>query len=112
MSNEDGARKLVLFRVPRAVWVPGCLSFAALLLAVILSPWALLGIPFVWLGAWCSAPNMNLADGFLAMVAIFVGLMVAPFTHWGFVVFISTFTSWVLGGFERGMRAYPVERDK
>ena len=112
MSRDTAAPKETLFYIPMPVWVPGCLSLVALLLSLTLSPWALLGIPFVWLGAWCSAPNMNLADGFLAMVAVFVGGITAPFTHWGFVVFISTFASWFLSGFERAQRAYPVERDK
>jgi len=112
MNSEDNAPKETLFYIPMPVWVPGCLSLVALGLALILSPWVLLGIPFVWLGAWCSAPNWNLADGCLAMVAVFVGFVAAPFTHWGVVVSTSTSVSWFLSGFERWMRAYPVERDE
>jgi hypothetical protein len=99
-----------LFFIPMPVWVPGVLSLLALGGAYF-SLWFLLALPFVWLGAICSAPNFNLADGCLAVVAMAVGFVVAFFWPPGFIISVSTFVSWFLCAFERGVRARPVDSE-
>lgn len=99
------------FFIPMPVYVPGVLSLVALGCAACLSPWALLAIPSVWLGAICSAPNHNLADGCLAFVAMVVSFVVTVFWPPAFVVYAATFVSWFLSGFERATRARPVDEN-
>ncbi len=97
------------FFVPMPVYVPGVLSIAALSWAVWLSPWALLAIPFVWLGAWCSSHNMNLSAGFPVLAAAAVGLIVSCWIPQGSLIGLAASTSWILSGFERVARARPAD---
>lgn len=69
MSTE----KVIMVR--RARFVPVGLFVAAIVLAFVVSPWWLLSIPFVAVGALFTAPNLNLINGmpsYLSMVAGFV----------------------------------------
>jgi hypothetical protein len=61
--------------VRRARFVPSVLMMSAVLLGIFLSTWCLLAIPFVIVGAWFTAPNLNLVNGlpsYLSMAAGFV----------------------------------------
>ena len=65
--------KFIVFR--RARFVPVCLFVAAIVLGIVVSPWWLLSIPFVAIGAIFTAPNLNLVNGmpsYLSMVAGFI----------------------------------------
>ena len=97
-----------LFWFPMPLWVPGVLSLLSVF-GAFLSPWALLAVPFVWLGALCSAPNLNLADGCLAWIAIVIGFVLMFFWPPGYLISVSTALSWFLSGFERMARARPVD---
>ena len=69
MSTE----KVIMVR--RARFVPVGLFIAAVVLAFMVSPWWLLSIPFVAVGALFTAPNLNLVNGmpsYLSMVGGFV----------------------------------------
>ncbi|MDR2637643.1 MAG: hypothetical protein LBB55_04830 [Zoogloeaceae bacterium] len=99
---------VVLFRVPCAVFVPASLCAGALALAVGGSLWWLLALPFVVLGSFCAAPNLNLADGFLALVAVVVGIVVSCFhAEAGIIIIVGTSASWVLSSIEKLVRAVP-----
>jgi len=76
------------------------------------SPWPLLALPFIFLGSLCAAPNHNLVNGFLALVAMAIGLWVASFhKEIGSAIFGGTFSSWFLSGLEMRIRATPVDDD-
>lgn len=65
--------KIIMVRQAR--FVPAGLLVAAAVLGILVSPWWLLSIPFVAVGALFTAPNLNLINGapsYLAMVAGFV----------------------------------------
>jgi hypothetical protein len=65
--------KVIMIR--RARFVPLCLFVAAVGLGIVVSPWWLLSIPFVAIGALFTAPNLNLVNGmpsYLSMVAGFI----------------------------------------
>jgi hypothetical protein len=65
--------KVIMVR--RARFVPACLLVAAVVLGIVVSPWWLLSIPFVVIGALFTAPNLNLVNGmpsYLSMVAGFI----------------------------------------
>ena len=97
------------YLVPQAVFVPICLGVGALVLGVAGHPWWFLALPFVLLGAYCAAPNFNLADGFLALIAVVIGALLSYFhTQAGVAVMLGTSTSWLLSSLEKGMRAVPV----
>ncbi|MCX6894494.1 MAG: hypothetical protein NTZ16_03105, partial [Verrucomicrobia bacterium] len=57
MSTE----KVIMVR--RARFVPVCLFVAAVVLGIVMSPWWLLSIPFVAIGALFTAQNLNLING-------------------------------------------------
>ena len=97
------------YLVPQAVFVPICLSVGTLVLGIAGDSWWLLALPFVLLGAYCAAPNFNLADGFLALIAVVIGALLSYFhTQAGVAVMLGTSTSWLLSSLEKGMRAVPV----
>ena len=73
----SGSRAPIAYRVHRAIYVPLLLAIGAAWLAIAVNPWALLAIPFIVLGSMCAAPNLNLADGFLAIFAMVLGLVAA-----------------------------------
>ena len=61
--------------VQRARFVPASLFVAAVVVGVAVSPWWLLSIPFVAIGALFTAPNLNLVNGmpsYLSMIAGFI----------------------------------------
>ena len=67
------ADKVIMVR--RARFVPIGLLVGAIVLAIVVSPWWLLSIPFVAIGALFTAPNLNLINGmpsYLSMVAGFI----------------------------------------
>ena len=105
----SGSRAPIAYRVHRAIYVPLLLAIGAAWLAIAVNPWALLAIPFIVLGSMCAAPNLNLADGFLAVFAMVLEMVAANyFRDAGSAVFLGTFASWVLGSIEKRLRATPI----
>ena len=69
--------KVILVR--RARFVPAGLFIAAVVLAVVASPWWLLSIPFVAVGTLFTAPNLNLVNGMPSYLSIIGGLVLVRF---------------------------------
>src|ERR1039457_6214525 len=65
--------------VRRARYVPVCLLGTAVVLSFALSPWWLLSIPFVLVGAMFTAPNLNLINGLPSYLCIFAGFILMRF---------------------------------
>lgn len=79
-------------------------------LAFTWSLWALIGIPFAILGTICGQPNLNLADGCLALIAVGVGLMTAIFhREIGFAIAGSSFGGMLAAAAEKTIRMVPYE---
>jgi hypothetical protein len=95
------------------VFVPVGLCAGALALAIGGSLWWLLALPFIVLGSLCAAPNLNLADGFLALLAVAVGIVVSCFhAGAGISIILGTSTSWFLASIEKSVRAVPEDHEK
>lgn len=52
---------------------------AAVVLAIVFSPWWLLSIPFVAVGAVFTAPNLNLINGMPSYLSILAGFVLMGF---------------------------------
>jgi hypothetical protein len=99
----------VAYRVPLAVFVPVILCVGALALVLEGNLWWLLALPFVVLGSLCAAPNLNLADGFLTMVAVIIGVVISQFhAEAGTPIIWGAFASWLLSSFEKRIRMKPI----
>jgi len=97
------------YLVPRAVITPVVLSLVAIFLAYNENVWVALSIPFIVLGSLCSAPNLNLADGFFAWVAIILGWVLSHYyPEPALPIIIGTFLGWCISSFEMKLRAVPV----
>jgi hypothetical protein len=103
MKDEPPQR---LFLVPPSVIAPLVLSGVAISLGVAFDEWVLGAIPFVLLGSFCSAPNLNLADGCLVVLAVLVGCAIAASVslHFGAVMIIGTVAGWIFGAVEKNLR--------
>ena len=69
------------YTVRPAVYAPAILSVIAVVAAGQESWWFLAALPSIWLGSVCAQPNLNLADGCLAYVAMVAGIAASVF-HW------------------------------
>jgi len=67
--------------------------------------WLLCSIPFIVLGRICAAPNLNLADGCLVMIAVAFGVALgAPlFRRLGEAFVAGSFAGWIGGAIENRM---------
>lgn len=61
--------------VRRARFVPACLLVGGVVLGIVVSPWWLLSIPFVVIGALFTAPNLNLVNGLPSWLSILAGFI-------------------------------------
>jgi len=77
--NWAGIMTERVYIVRRAVFAPAILSMIAIVAAFRGSWWFLVSLPFIWLGSVCAQPNLNLANGCLAYLAMIVGFVVAAF---------------------------------
>jgi len=68
-----------VIRVRRARFVPVGLFIAAVVLAIMASPWWLLSIPFVAVGALFTAPNLNLVNGMPSYFSMVGGIVLMRF---------------------------------
>lgn len=67
-----------LYVVRGARFVPVCLFVAAIVLGIVVSPWWLLSIPFIAIGALFTAPNLNLIDGMPSYLSMLAGAILLP----------------------------------
>lgn len=59
--------------------MPFGLVVVAAVLAIVFSPWWLLSIPFVAVGALFTAPNMNLMNGLPSYLSMVAGILLMEF---------------------------------
>jgi hypothetical protein len=91
-----------------AVFAPAILSGVALVAAVQESRWFLAALPFVWLGSVCAQPNLNLADGCLAYLAMIVGFAVtAIFRPLGIAILAGAISGFYVSAIEKRIRMRP-----
>jgi hypothetical protein len=94
-----------VYEVPRLVYTPVVLGFVVLVLNIFEYWWALAAAPFILLGCLCAAPNLNLANGCLAYLAMLVGLIVTPFhPPLGLAIFAGTAAGLYAGALEQNLR--------
>ena len=97
-----------LYYIRPAVYAPAILAAFAIGLALVLSWWWLAALPFIFLGSVCAQPNMNFTDGFLAHLAMLIGLIVLTFCPpAGIAVFSGTLLSYVASVIEKKLRMRP-----
>lgn len=91
-----------------AVFAPAVLSVVAVVLAVQDSVWYVAALPFIWLGSICAQPNLNLADGCLAYLAIVVGfVMLALFRPLGVAILAGAVSGLYASAIEKRIRMRP-----
>jgi hypothetical protein len=72
------------------------------------SSWWLLAIPFVAIGWICAAPNLNLANGFLAYVSMIVGFILLKFHEpSAHAILTGAAAGYYLSALEMGLTAKP-----
>ena len=71
--GKEKMTERTVYRVYSSVVAPIILGIAAVYLALTIDLWLIAAIPFIVLGSVCSAPNLNLADGFLAVLSALIG---------------------------------------
>lgn len=85
-----------------AIFAPSILAVVAIVAAIHYSWWFLAASPYIYLGSVCAQPNLNLADGCLAYLAVIVGVIaLALFRPLGIAI---------LGGVMSGYYASVVEK--
>ena len=97
-----------VYIVRRAVFAPAILSVIAIVAAFQGSWWFLVSLPFIWLGSVCAQPNLNLANGCLAYLAIIVGFAVTAFFRpLGFAILAGTMSGFYISAIEKRIRMRP-----
>lgn len=98
------------YRVFPSVVAPIVLSGFAAYFGFTRDYWILCSIPFIVLGSICAAPNLNLADGCLVLVASLVGVAVAAlwFRPLGQAIVAGSFAGWIGGAVEKRIRMRPL----
>lgn len=98
------------YRVFPSVVAPILLCGVAVYLGFTRDYWFLCSVPFVVLGTFCAAPNLNLADGCLEMISMVVGFAIALL--WsrplGRAIFIGSAVGWIGGAVEKRNRMRPL----
>jgi hypothetical protein len=91
-----------------AVFAPAVLSVVAVAFAIQDSWWFLAALPFIWLGSVCAQPNLNLANGCLAYLAMLVGIGVtALFRPLGIAILAGAFSGFYVSAIEKRIRMRP-----
>src|SRR5260370_39129725 len=94
--------------VQPAVFAPAVLSVVAVIFALQDSWWFLAALPFIWLGSVCAQPNLNLADGCLAYLAMIVGVAVAAlFRPLGIAILAGAISGYYVSAIEKRIRMRP-----
>jgi len=110
--NMEESRPPSYYRLKPAIVSPILVCSGAIGMSFVDSPWWLLAIPFAVLASVCGQPNMNLADGCLAYLAIIIGIGLT-FLHKpsGGAIWIGTLVSFYLSALEKRLTARPVYAD-
>ena len=99
-----------VYIVRPAIFTPAILSAICVVAAFERSWWCLAALPFIWLGSICAQPNLNLANGCFAYVAMLAGAVVAAFLPaLGFSIFVGTFSSYCVSAVEKRLRMRPAQ---
>jgi hypothetical protein len=94
-----------VYRVRPAVIAPAVLAVAAMVFAVRQSWWALVALPFIYLGSVCAQPNLNLANGCLAYLAMLIGFgITALFPPLGFAILGGAMSGFYVSALEKWIR--------
>jgi hypothetical protein len=92
-----------------AVFAPTILSVVAIVLAAGQSLWFLAALPFIWVGSVCAQPNLNLANGCLAYLAMIVGIGVTVlFRPLGIAILAGAVSGFYVSAIEKKIRMRPV----
>ena len=92
-----------------AIFAPVLLGVIAITVAGRESWWALAALPFIYLGSVCAQPNLNLANGCLAYLAMIAGFIVlALFRPLGFAILGGAMSGFYASAIEKWMRMRPV----
>jgi hypothetical protein len=102
-----------IYRIYPAKVAPIIVAVVAICLCFSVTPWAFIALPFIYLGSICAAPNLNLADGFLVLISMILGLVVAFFEkEIGFIIIVGVASSWLLSAIEKTITAKPIEDEE
>ena len=97
-----------VYSIRPAIFASAILSVVAVVIAVQESWWLLASLPFIWLGAVSAQPNLNLANGCLAYVAMIVGFAVmALFRPLGLAILAGAMFGFYVSAIEKRIRARP-----
>ena len=95
----------VVHVVRPAIFAPAIVSVIIPFAAAYQSWWYLVGLPFVWVGSVCAQPNMNLANGCLAYVAMMLGfILLFFFPPLGKAILCGAGAGFYLSAIEKRMR--------
>lgn len=102
----------IYYRWKPAIVAPIVVCVVLVVLAFVESPWWLLSIPFAVYASLCAQPNLNLADGCLAYIAIMIGFGIMYFHRpSGSAICLGTLAGFYLSAFEKRLTAKPVYED-
>jgi hypothetical protein len=97
-----------VYIVRPAVVAPVVLAAIAIIVAVRESWWALAALPFICLGSISAQPNLNLANGCLAYLAMVAGFLVlALFRPLGFAILGGAMSGFYVSAVEKWIRMRP-----
>lgn len=99
-----------LYYIRPAIISPILCAGIAIMAAFYWSPWSLSALPFIYLGSICSAPNLNLADGFLVLVSCIIGGAACRLhLDIGLAIALGALGGWLLGAIEKNITARPAK---
>ena len=91
-----------------AIFAPAILAVAAIVAAFRDSWWFLAALPFIYLGSICAQPNLNLANGCLAYLAMLVGFAtLASFRPLGLAILAGAMSGFYVSALEKWIRMRP-----
>jgi hypothetical protein len=111
MKPNHLAQQCVYITRP-AIFAPSILSVIAVVAAFQFSWWSLVALPFIWLGSVCAQPNLNLANGCLAYLAMLIGFaLTGLFRPLGLAILGGAMSGFYVSSIEKRMRARPAPDD-
>jgi hypothetical protein len=91
-----------------AIFAPAILAVVAIAAAFHDSWWFMAALPFNYLGSVCAQPNLNLANGCLAYLAMLVGLAtLAFFRPLGLAILVGAMSGFYVSALEKLIRMRP-----
>jgi hypothetical protein len=97
-----------VYIVRPAVFAPVILSVIAIVASAQVSWWFMVSLPFIWLGSVSAQPNLNLANGCLAYLAMIVGFVVlALYRPLGIAILAGAMSGFYVSAIEKWIRMRP-----